>query len=84
MCYIWGSLVHIDMFPGTGSYCGSEHGIWEAEGSPKLKVPSSHRGGVEDDLRVITVIGGHHLARESGQSRGGWRLSHHGGLLGLE
>lgn len=55
-----------------------------SEGFLKLKVLGTHRGGVEDDLRVITVIGGHHLSREPGQSGSGWWLGHHGGLLGLE
>lgn len=49
-----------------------------------MEGPGSHRGGVEDDLRVIAVIGRHHLARESGQSGRGWWLGHQGGLLGLE
>ena len=44
----------------------------------------SHRGGTEDDLRVITVISRHHFMRESGQSGRGWWLGHHGGLLGFE
>lgn len=50
----------------------------------KLMFPSTHGGGVEDDLRVIAVISGDHLPWESGQRWGGWWLSHHGDLLGLE
>lgn len=61
-----------------------QHEIWKSVESPELKAPGSHRGRVEDDLRVVTVVGGHHLVREPGQSRGGWWLGHHGGLLGLE
>ena len=48
------------------------------------RVLGSHRGGIEDNLRVITVISRHHLVRESGQSGSGWWLGHHGSLLGLE
>lgn len=55
-----------------------------AEGPPKLRVLGSHRGGVENDLRVIAVVCGHHISRESGKSRGGRWLGHHGDLLGLE
>lgn len=52
--------------------------------SPELRVLGSHRGGVEDDLRVITVVSRYHISRESGKSRGGRWLGHHGDLLGLE
>lgn len=84
MCHIMGSPVYIEVFPGMGNYWGLQHETCKVEGSPKLEVPSSHRGGVEDDLRVITVISGHDLTRQSGQSWGGWGLGHHGSLLGLE
>lgn len=55
--------------------------MWKFGGSP---AEGAHRGGIEYDLRVITVVCGHHLSRESGQCGGGWWLSHHGSLLGLE
>lgn len=52
--------------------------------SPEWRVLVSHRGGVEDDLRVVTVVSRYHISRESGKSRGGRWLGHHGNLLGLE
>lgn len=51
---------------------------------PEVKGPRWYRGGIEDDLGVIAVVGRHHLSRESRQSGSGWWLCHHGGLLGLE
>lgn len=53
-------------------------------GTPKLRVPDPHRGGVEDDLRVIAVVCRHHIVREPRQRGGGRWLGHHGDLLGLE
>ena len=78
------SPVHTEVFPVMGSYWGSQYDILKAEGFLKSKVPVSHRGGVEDDLRVIEVISRHHLSRESGKRGSGWWLGHHGSLLGLE
>lgn len=52
--------------------------------SPEWRVLVSHRGGVEDDLRVVTVVSRYYISRESGKSRGGRWLGHHGNLLGLE
>lgn len=78
------SPVHIEVFPVMGSYRGSQHDILRSEGFLKSKVPGPYRGGVEDDLRVIAVIGRHHLSRETGKRGGGWWLGHHSNLLGLE
>lgn len=83
MCSVLWSSVYIGVSPGKGNYEGLQHEIWKSEGS-RLRVPGSHRGGVEDDLRVITVVCGHHLSREAGQSGSGRWLRHHGRLLGLE
>lgn len=55
-----------------------------AEGTPVLRVLGSHRGGIEDDLRIITVVCWYHISRKSGKSRGGRWLGHHGHFLGLE
>lgn len=52
--------------------------------SPKWRVLASHRGCVEDDLRVITIVSRNHISRESGKSRGSRWLGHHGNLLSLE
>jgi hypothetical protein len=57
---------------------------WGVGLSPKWGVLDSHRGGVEDDLRVVAVVSRYHISRESGKSRSGRWLGHHGNLLGLE
>lgn len=84
MCSILRSPVYIELFPDMEVTGDHSKKYLKFERFLKLKVPNSHRGGVEDDLRVIAVISGYHLSRESGQSWGGWWLGHHGSLLGLE